>query len=273
MVGTHKIGLGIVTCDRPDYLLQSVRSVIDNCRDIDVINVVNDGKQLSSELSSKIISMSFMRVAEFYTHEHEEPYQNVAVGKNDIIEKLLDRGCDYIFIMEDDMLLKTPDVFEKYIQAMEKSGIKHMNFAKHGLANAVNGVITPKETVNYGDFKLGFYPNLVGSFSVFHKDVLNDIGSLDTEYHNAFEHVDHTYMICKAEKYHPPFWHFADLLDSEEYVTEIEGSIENTTRIDPSQNEIDGYKRFTNKHGIIINRVPRATREELITSLKKLKNG
>jgi len=271
MVNGFKVGLGIVTCDRPDYLLQSYQSVVNNCRDLDILSVVNDGQHFSKELSSKLTTMSFMRVTESYTHEHCPLYQNVAVGKNDIMEQLLYRGCDYIFVMEDDMIIKSPDVFKAYIEAMEASGIKHMNFAKHGQANAVNGVIKPKSWVNYDGHKVGLYPNLVGSLNIFHKDVLNEVGLYDTEYHNAYEHIDHTYRVCQTGKYHPQFWNFADLVDSEEYVTEIEGSIENTTRKDVSEHVKNGYNRFIEKYGIRINQVPRVSNKELTQKLIQLK--
>ena len=37
-------------------------------------------------------------------------------------------NCDYIFIIEDDMLIKKPDVFNKYIEAYQATGIHHFNY-------------------------------------------------------------------------------------------------------------------------------------------------
>ena len=50
------------------------------------------------------------------------------MSKNIAMQKLLDKGCDYIFIIEDDMIILDDSVFNKYIQASKVSGIQHFNY-------------------------------------------------------------------------------------------------------------------------------------------------
>jgi glycosyltransferase involved in cell wall biosynthesis len=272
MVEGYKVGLGIVTCDRLDYLSQSLNSVMDNCRDLDVLTVVNDGQHFSKGTTDKWMSKYLGRMAEFYISEHDQPYQNVATGKNDIIERLADRNCDYIFLMEDDMVIKSPDIFEAYIRASLDSGIMHMNFAKHGTANMLPDGVTPnpRQVVNYNNSRVGLYKNCVGSFSMYHKDVIDSIGYMDTKFHNAFEHVEHTYRAVEAG-FHPPFWWFADLERSEDYITEIENSIENTTRKDVQEHVINGFHYFAQKHGTPVNRIENKTVSEVTEQLVDLR--
>tara|TARA_R110000765_G_scaffold7963_4_gene26057 strand:+ start:70934 stop:71770 length:837 start_codon:yes stop_codon:yes gene_type:complete len=274
MVSGKKIGLGLVTCDRNDYLLQSLQSVLDNSRDLDCLIVCDDGA--SREKSSNIVndlSKTFLSdnndPYNILYDQSPKPYSGVAHVKNRIISTLMYRDCDYIFIMEDDMLLKNPEVFQAYIHAMEESGIHHMNFAKHGTANYKHGFPTTRVTCAYNTFNIGFYPNLVGSFSVYTKECLDDIGMMDDKYINAMEHVDHTYM-ASLKGYHPPFWWFPDLEHSLYYINEIEGSISNTARSkNKLKNEINGMQRFEHKHGVHISRVPLPDQEEVIKFLKE----
>ena len=44
---------------------------------------------------------------------------------------------------------------------------------------------------------------------------------MDERYHNAWEHVDHTYTIIQ-KGLHPPFWYFADIHQSEYFIKDIQ---------------------------------------------------
>jgi len=265
MINGKKIGLGVVTCDRVDYFAKSTWSIIDNFRDLDYVVFVNDGQPLKS---TEFLVKGFPKRDLI---QHTPPYQNVATSKNDIIRNCLNNECDYIFIMEDDMVIQSPDVFNAYITAMEESGIQHMNFAHHGRANYIGKELNVRLTATYENSSVDFFPNLVGSFSVYTNTCLKSIGLMDNKYNNAMEHVDHTYIACR-NGFHPPFWWFADITNSLDYVKEIEGSINNSTRVgDRSHDEIETIRYFETKQGLHVSKIPNVTRDECVNFLKKIK--
>jgi GT2 family glycosyltransferase len=111
----EKIGVGIITCNRPHYL-KSLLDSIKPCADqINELVIVNDGKPVNVELFK----------GEWILNE-----KNLGVGKskNKAMTHLLNKGCEYIFIIEDDMVVLNKNVFQKYIEAYKVSGIHHFNY-------------------------------------------------------------------------------------------------------------------------------------------------
>ena len=103
--------------------------------------------------------------------------------------------------MEDDVLIKDENVFDKYIKTSINTGIKHLNYALQGPANRknyqsfnsleerakmeVDNDPNPREIVKYSDdTEIALYPNCVGSFSYYQREVLESIGGFDIEYKN-----------------------------------------------------------------------------------------
>lgn len=96
-----KIGVGIVTCNRQDYL-QNLLQTLSQCNNIiDKLVIVNDGDSIEELSVGTLINND----------------TNIGVGKskNKAMQYLLDAECDYIFIIEDDLLIKDPRVFSEYI--------------------------------------------------------------------------------------------------------------------------------------------------------------
>lgn len=201
----YKIGLGLITCDRPEFFKISSNSILK----LDCIKiVVDDGENKVSTLVDKI--------------DTEHPKSGVGKAKNKALNYLVKEGCEHIFLMEDDIEILDEKIFELYIKASESTGIKHFNFALHGNHNLdYLGRPNIRKTINYPDnVKINLYPNVLGAFSYYHKDVLNDVGLMDENFYNALEHVDHTYQIIK-KGYHPPFRWFADVENSRVYLKDI----------------------------------------------------
>ena len=241
----NKIGVGIVTCNRPTFLLKCLMSIPDNIQDI---VVVNDGKDFAD--------IDKLHKKKNFTYFHNK--QNIGVGrsKNKLLRYLLDSGCDHIFIIEDDIVVKDKDVFNEYIRARNKTGIQHFNFGYHGPANKggiSGGKPKPRFVVDYGEVKVAINMHSVGAFCYYTKEVLEKVGLIDEKFINAFEHVDHDYRIAKAG-YSTPYWNFADIANSCDYLEEIECS-ENSSSIRPrddwQKNIQDGAKLFSEKHGYL----------------------
>lgn len=237
-------GVGIVTCNRPNFFLQCFRSIP---KDVELV-VVNDGSHFAKEDINKLQDeRSFV----YIENEH-----NIGVGKskNKLLKWCVERGCTDIFLVEDDIVVKNSEVFNEYIKAKNITGIQHFNYGYHGPANKggiSGGAPQPRYIVDYGSVKIAFNMHSVGAFCYYSREVLVKVGYIDENYTNAFEHVDHDYRIYKAGMC-TPYWHFPDIANSYEYLDEIECSEHSSAirpRSDWRENIIKGAELFKKKHG------------------------
>ena len=256
-----KIGIGIITCDRPDYLKKLIKSVIDIS--VDELIIINDGdKQIDG--------------GKIKTINNTPSKQGVGKAKNRALTLLKD--YDYIFLIEDDIVLKDTTVFQKYIQASKLSGIQHFNFAFHGTDNyKPDGTPAVRLKLDYSsDVSVCLYPNVYGAFSMYTKKCIETVGLMDEFYYNAMEHVDHTAAIIKAGM-HPPFRWFADISDSNKYIEEIDKA-HSGSEIRRDQKWIENFHKaadhFSKKFGFDV-RNPYSTvasNQETINTIKQIKN-
>jgi len=197
----NNFGVGFITCDRdPNIFERSYKSLINNVDSKSRVCVVNDGAPIEGVECINTIGK-----------------QGVGIAKNTAIKELLNKGYEHIFLMEDDVEIVDEGVFNAYINAYHMTGIKHFNFGLHGNHNNKSRRFAFKYKDNY---KIHIYPELLGAFSYYHKDVFEAVGLMDERYYNALEHVDHTLRIIKA-KMHPPFRYFADIYHSEDFIKDI----------------------------------------------------
>ena len=236
-----KIGVGIVTYNRPSFFLKCFNSIP---VDIELV-VVNDGADFSD--------IEKLKQKRHFDYIHNNVNLGVGKSKNILFKQLLAKDCDHIFLIEDDIVIKDKSVFKEYIKARNLTGIQHFNFGYHGPANK-NGVSggppKPRFIVDYGNTKIAINHHSVGAFCYYTKDVLKKVGLIDEEYTNAFEHVDHDYRIAKAG-YSTPYWNFADMANSCDFLEEIECSEKSSSirpRDDWSSNIRKGYETFKTKH-------------------------
>jgi len=273
-----KIGVGIITCNRNEFLEGLLASLPKHV--IDELVIVNDGK---AENQIKVPG----------TWLQNEVNLGVGKSKNKAMKHLYDKRCDYIFIIEDDMIIKEESVFQKYINACKESGIQHFNYGPGSPFNRKQQIKdfdlhnrhlldqhtdpNPKLIIEYNNnVKIALYEHTVAMFSFFTRKVLEEVGFIDEAYYNAWEHVDHTYCIIKAG-YHPPFWWFADIADSEKYLTEAPGAIDNSSIANKSdqwlKNVTKGREIYLKKHGHYPNMPPTKTKEQVLQSLKDIKKN
>jgi GT2 family glycosyltransferase len=263
----QKIGVGIVTCNRPKFFLKCFKSIPQNVE----IVVVNDGADFED-----IDKLHKIRKFE-YIHNKE----NLGVGKtkNKALKYLLEQNCNHIFLIEDDIIIKDPTVFDKYIEARNITGIQHFNFGYHGPANKNNisgGKPCPRFVVDYGNTKIAINSASVGAFCYYTREVLEKVGLIDEDFLNAFDHVDHDYRIFKAG-YTTPYWNWPDLANSMDYLDEIECSEKSSAirpRKDWQENFTKGAECFKKKHGYMPawqGCVPDTTKEDVIKFLRSIK--
>jgi hypothetical protein len=276
-----KIGIGLITYNAPEKIKQSAFSVPDSA---DEFVIVNDGTPYPQNC--------YPSRAHIIQHSVN---MKVAKAKNDALSYLLEKGCEHIFLMEDDVIIKDPSVFDQYINASGKTGILHFNFALQGpynfkksnpeknegnltdrIFNEKNAEPAPLHTIDYKNgAKISFYPACVGAFSYFRREVLEKTGLYDENFKNAWEHVDHTYRIIK-KGYHPPFGWFADLADSFCYLGNIPNCMENSTiakETDWKKNSEEGSEYFKKIHGHYPGKHNKTSKEGMIRSLSKIYNN
>lgn len=280
----EKIGVGIVTCNRPELFKKLVES-LRNCDDIDYIAVFQDTTTPNPEAKDYVCGLDKW---DWWNRDDDTlslsltltvAKENVGVGeaKNTCLRTLLREGCDHIFLIEDDIFIKDPRVFREYIKASKLTGIQHFNFSQHGVMNKTFGfgvkAPNPRTTISYEGLHIPLYPHCVGAFSYYSRNCLDTAGLIDERYFNACEHVDHTYEIIKAGM-HPPFWYFADIDKSWEYLGDEEWSQQNSTiSSNPNHNQmmVDADKIFVEKHGHLPVQTPLVDMGEVGKSLKEIK--
>jgi GT2 family glycosyltransferase len=89
------------------------------------------------------------------------------------------------------------------------------------------GKPVPRKVIDYGDVKIALNQHCVGAVCFYTKECLDKVGLYDESYTNAFEHVDHSYELAKAN-YSTPYWWWADIENSLDYVEEQACSEDNS---------------------------------------------
>lgn len=272
------VGVGIVTYNRPD-LFKKLFDSLQECKGfIDHLVIVEDATGPNPDHDNYIIDITKGRWRGDNTMMVITSDKNIGVGnaKNMALRHLMSKNCDHFFLIEDDIFIRKPEVFEKYIEASMDSGIQHFNYSQHGLMNKDrNGSPNPRLVINYPYSDIAFYPHCVGAFSYFTKKCLDEVGVYDERYFNACEHVDHTYQIIKADM-HPPFWYFADIDKSWEYLGDEPWSLSNSTISGkPGHNEIMKKSDviFVEKHGLLPMQIPLVDALELGKKLKIIRKS
>ena len=260
----NKLGIGIITYNRPDYFKRCIESIPAG----DEIVIVNDGDPYpANAYPSKVTHLI----------QHTEN-KCVGASKNEALKYLYDKGLNHFFIIEDDMEIIDPGIFTAYIGASKTTGIQHFNYGPGSPWNRVgkdkNGKPTPKMIIDYGKYKIALYMHTVAMFSYFSRKVVGIVGLHDENFHNAWEHVDYTARIAKAGMT-TPFWWFADIMDSVNYVREQENALENSSITKDETRWKDniekGIQYYMKKYGRHPSDYPQISTDVVLQSLKKLK--
>lgn len=242
----EKIGLALITYDRPDYLRQSLNHLDKyNWGGASIKYIVVD--ELYDEKK-----YSWLKRSDDYKVIYQKN-SGVGKAKNVALKSLLSENCQHLFLIEDDILVIATNACTEYIDYAKRTGVPHLNFALHGNLN-----IGKKTTFEWrrGDrvTEICAYPDCVGAFSYYTRKILDEVGLLDENFNNAWEHVEHTLRISMTGKI-PPFWFFMDHPNSENLLSEIQESLLNSKiRSDPdwTKKMEDGIKYWVKKHGFFL---------------------
>lgn len=245
---TEKIGVGITTYNSENYFETLYNSLpLDK---IDELVVVNGGKEYNKKYNTDWIQHKKNRFP--------------SICRNDCVTFLLNKGCEHIFLIEDDMIIKNNDIFDFYIKASKVSKLKYFSFVSMSSNSGHPNQRTPKLTIGYSpEIAISFYENMCNEFTYHHKTCFLQTGLYDSKMRDLFD-ADHVYRETLYNKNVAPFWWFADLANSDEYImnnSDAVSRLQDTNRPDGSRNDFiqDTLKYFENKHGLPINSIPLKT--------------
>jgi len=235
----EKIGLAVITFNRLSYLKQCIKALEDNnwggarfkC-------VVDDGRtQEGYDMYLNYLAKKGIKVVT------KKENLGVAHTKNTALQFMVENNCEHLFTIEDDILMKYNKTCIAYVDYAKDKKLQHLNFALHGPLN--------KGKKAYIGSEVCVYPDCVGAFSYYSKACIEAVGYMDENFHNVWEHVEHTYR-CSLLKMTTPFWQFADHPLSDRMLDEIPGSIEaSSIRPNPKweENMINGKSYWISKWG------------------------
>ena len=216
------IGVGVTTFDRPEMLEKSLKALIRNCSDIvDHIAVYNDGsdKKFHGAYQRAYKPLSIHASADVF--DVSENF-GVSVAKNRLCAHLLAEGCDYVFLLEDDIRITDPKAVSEYLRVAKAYTLHHLSYAHHGPAN-IGG---PVEV----DGDLEYYPHSIGAWCLYSREFLLNVGLFDENFKNCWEHVEvemRAFLMGYAPNGGPH--RFADAAGSDQWLTEIPGAIEKSS--------------------------------------------
>jgi glycosyltransferase involved in cell wall biosynthesis len=253
----EKIGLVITTFNSESYFKSLYDTIpFDKLDDVVVVNGGESYKNLYDRENLHWIQHDSVK------------YPSVA--RNDGIKRLLEQDTSHFFVCEDDMLLKSPDVFEQYINANKKTGVEYFIYSSIAWEAGQKGNRTPKQIVEYSpELSLVFNHNMCNEFTYTSRNIIDKIGLYDESFNYTFD-VDFCYRALRELKI--PFWNFPDLRNSDDLVnnnsfatSRLDADGKRVTRLQPD------YDYFLQKHGVSVSEIPQSSTEQLIETLKKLK--
>lgn len=156
-----KIGIGVITYNRPEHLKLFMEQLVNTC------HIIND--EYSGEHTYKL-----------WTYE-DKKQKGVAYGSNICLYNL--RHCDHIFLFNDDCFPIHPD----WVNFFVNSGQEHALYM-----NKDYSPFMQNEQICY-------YANASGVFMYLTKKAFNTVGYFNTEYGRfGFEHAAYSKRIFNA---------------------------------------------------------------------------
>ena len=235
------VAIGLVTYNRPRFADKSIRALKTAVSPLDcALSLCNDGSDPKYRAE---YARADSRAPEMTVLERENG--GVAKAKHALLQHMLDTtSADWLFLLEDDILLKSPKAVTEYVRVAESSGLHHLSFAHHGPAH-VGGPVDV-------DGDVEFYAHSIGAWGLYSRECLEAVGLFDENFHNAWEHVEHDLRLMEAGFMPGAEVHrFPDVKDSALWLTEIPNAIEQSVirpRSDWQQSIVQGLLYWREAH-------------------------
>lgn len=184
--GRYKIGIGIITKNRKDQLEKTLDSV-----DYTTTDVKNKTIYVSDDGSTDDTAMFLDTIC--IPHD-STPAGGVAGSKNRALKYLLNKGCEYIFLLEDDCEPVKSGWIWPYIYIMQNTSEKHINYTPAKLCSYE----TRSEQKVLG-LTIQYQTGLTGLMMTFTREAVETVGAFDERFNPyGFEHVDWTNRAIRA---------------------------------------------------------------------------
>lgn len=258
--------VSVITCNRQDMLVKALSSIDEKCVDIFVVNAGDPLTLTEDELKD-------LGVKEVINSPNPPEY--VGRAKNRGLRKMRHDGYEYLFLMEDDVLIKNNGVFQRYIETAADSGLwaGQLSYGRHGGERGGNvtkdGQSKIIDNVKYDKFGVDLYPNSFQAFTLYHANTIRLIGYMDELYRNAAEHLDHYFSAFKIGLGNY-FWYFPDIENSKDFIEDIDENHERSViraREDWKVNMKYSWNLFKTKHKLFPTEIPRAPLDKVIERL------
>ena len=253
----EKIGLGITTYNSENYY-KSLYNSLEGAK-IDEFVTVNGGNPYKENYQCDWIQHSKNRYP--------------SVCRNDCVTFLLNKGCEHIFLIEDDMIIKDVSIFQKYIEASKISKLNYFNFVSTSWESGLPGNRTPSLVVNYSpEVSISLYKNMCNEFTYHHSSCFKE-DLYDSNMRDMFD-VEMVYR-QSLKKNSTPFWWFPDISNSDDYIEnnpEVQSRLQ-VDRPDGSRQSImpQLFEYFTKKHKVSVSEIPKVDKKEVISFLTQKK--
>lgn len=247
-----KIGLSLISYDRPDFL----KRTLDSLEEISWGGAHHKAIILDEPFSEK--KYGWLRQYPHLSFTYKEN-QGIAATKNLALSSMIENGCTDLFIIEDDILMKDAQTCLKYIDYANASHVPHLNFALHGDLNKGQRKMATWQRPDQTTTSICVYPHCVGAFSYYSREIIMTIGLIDENFKNVWDHVEHTWRICQTGLT-PPFWYFMDHPDSDLLLEEQTGSLQASVirrDLEWSTKVENGRKYWIAKHGAFLPPMPK----------------
>jgi hypothetical protein len=212
--------LAVVSYNRPSFFRQCLDAIQEHCAPVlDGVFAYVDGFSSNSQRNQRYEQLVKRYRTQGIDASIGRRNRGVGPAKNVLLRKMLNAGAEVCILCEDDMLVQSPEAVTGYLAAMESSGLHHLAFAHHGPGN--------REPVAIGK-GVELFPDYVGAYSVYTRESLEACGLFDENFKGALEHVELSVRMGEMG-YTSPWKCAADATDSDLWIQEIPGSIENST--------------------------------------------
>lgn len=184
---SYKVGIGLCTYNRPIIASRVALATRETTDNVNLVCSIDGGDIDSYDLPGLTRCCDEIIIGE---------NKGVVQNKNRLLVYL--QNCDYIFIVEDDIVPLKKGWVELYINALNNSGYGHLNYI-HDLAK------THKvKDMEFQGTILDYYEDLGGALMLMSKKCIDKVGLLDPGYNfYGYGHCDYTRRCEMAGEYPP----------------------------------------------------------------------
>lgn len=179
---SYKVGIGMSTYNRPEILKWTLKQLLEMKQPTTQVVVSDDG---STNPAVRDVIRSFN------VPWTTGPNCGSVGNKNRLLRLLCD--CDYIFIIEDDLLMLAEDWEQFWINGYLQSGIHHFTFSPHGPYGDL------KNKTKFDDVVVEHTAADGGTFSFYTKKVIETCGGFSPKFNGmGWGHCEFSERIFRA---------------------------------------------------------------------------